>query len=224
MMQKDNRLNRNYKDGKSVINAFLDDYALTIQAFTSLYEVTFDEKWLYKADDLAKYAIEHFFDEKTAMFNYTSDIDPPLIARKKELSDNVIPGSNSSIAKGLFILGTYLYNNDYIETASQMMKNMAETVSTSGQPNFYSNWCMLYSNLVNPPYEVAIVGDNFNELRNDMMQNYMPNALLLGGKTEGTLELLKDKLQEGETMIYVCQNKVCKLPVTEVEKALPLIQ
>ena len=224
MMQADNRLNRNFKDGKSVINAFLDDYALTIQAFTALYEVTFDEKWLYKANDLAEYAIKHFFDEETAMFNYTSDIDPPLIARKKELSDNVIPGSNSSIARGLFILGTYLYNNDYIDMASQMMKNMAETISGTPQPNFYSNWCILYANLVNPPYEVAIVGDKFNQLRNDLMKNYLPNAILLGGKNEGTLELLKDKLQDGETMIYVCQNKVCKLPVTKVEKALPLIQ
>lgn len=223
MIQKDNRLNRNYKDGKSVINAFLDDYALAIQAFTALYEVTFDEKWLYKANDLADYAIKHFFDKESAMFNYTSDIDPPLIARKKELSDNVIPGSNSSIARGLFILGTYLYNNDYIEMASQMMKNMAGTISATPQPNFYSNWCSFYNSLVNPPYEVAIVGNDFKKLRNDMMQNYLPNAILLGGKNEGTLELLKDKLQEGETMIYVCQNKVCKLPVTEVEKALPLI-
>jgi len=224
MMQKDNRLNRNYKDGKSVINAFLDDYALTIQAFTALYEVTFDEKWLYKANDLVEYTLKHFFDEKTAMFNFTSDIDPPLIARKKELSDNVIPGSNSSIARGLFILGTYLYKNDYIEIASQMMKNMAGTIIRTPQPNFYSNWCSLYHNLVNPPYEVAIVGNDFNDLRNDLMQNYLPNAILLGGKNEGTLELLKDKLQEGVTMIYVCQNKVCKLPVTEVAKALPLMQ
>ncbi len=224
MIQNDNRLNRNYKDGKSVINAFLDDYALTIQAFTALYEVTFDEKWLYKANDLAEYAIDHFFDEKTAMFNYTSDIDPPLIARKKELSDNVIPGSNSAIARGLFILGTYLYKNDFIDMSSQMMKNMAGTISTTPQPNFYSNWCSLYSNLVNPPYEVAIVGNDVEKLRNDLMRNYLPNAILLGGKNEGTLELLKDKLQEGMTMIYVCQNKVCKLPVTEVEKALPLMQ
>jgi uncharacterized protein YyaL (SSP411 family) len=223
-MQKDNRLDRNYKDGKSKINAFLDDYALTIQAFTALYEVTFDENWLYKANDLAEYTIQHFFDKHSAMFYYTSDIDPPLIARKKELTDNVIPGSNSAIARGLFILGTYLYNNDYIEMASQMMKNMTETVSETKQPNFYSNWCSLYSDLVNPPYEVAIVGDDFENLRNDMMKNYLPNAILLGGKNEGTLELLKDKLQEGETMIYVCQNKVCKLPVTEVVKALPLMQ
>src|SRR5690606_16769971 len=199
MIQKDNRLDRNFKDGKTSINAFLDDYAFTIQAFVALYEVTFDEKWLYKANDLAEYAIGHFFDEKSGMFHYTSDIDPPLVARKKELSDNVIPGSNSAFARSLFILGTYLYKNDYIDMAEQMMKNIAVSITQSGQPNFYSNWCILYANLVNPPYEVAIVGDNSEKLRNDLMQNYLPNALLLGGKNEGTLELLKDKLQEGET-------------------------
>jgi uncharacterized protein YyaL (SSP411 family) len=104
-----------------------------------------------------------------------------------------------------------------------MMKNMTPTITETPQPNFYSNWCILYSSLVKPPYEVAIVGDDFVKLRNDMMTNYLPNALLLGGKNEGTLELLKDKLQDGATMIYVCQNKVCKLPVTEVAKALPLM-
>ncbi len=223
-LQKDFRLNRNYKDGKSSINAFLDDYALTIQAFVAMYEVTFDEAWLDKADGLAKYTIAHFFDEKSGMFNYTSDIDPPLIARKKELADNVIPGSNSSIAKSLFILGTYTYKPAYIEKATQMMQNMAEAITTAEQPNFYSNWCSLYQYMVDAPYEVAIVGDNYESLRNDLMKNYLPDALFLGGKTEGSLELLEGKLQEGETMIYVCQNKVCKFPVQEVEKALKLMK
>jgi len=61
------------------------------------------------------------------------------------------------------------------------------------------------------------------EKRNKLVQNYTSNALYLGGKTEGTLSLLKDKLQDGETMIYVCQNKVCKFPVSEVDKALKLM-
>ncbi len=39
MMNEDGRLNRNYKNGKSTINAFLDDYAYTIEAFISLYEL-----------------------------------------------------------------------------------------------------------------------------------------------------------------------------------------
>jgi len=223
MLQSDNRLNRNFKNGKSVINAFLDDYALLIDAFVSLYQVTMDEKWLFKANDLTEYTLVHFFDTASGMFNYTSAIDPPLIARKMELADNVIPGSNSTMARNLFHLGTFLYNADYISKAKQMMQNLSEDITTTSSPNFYSNWCSLYSSLVTPPYEVAIIGDNFEAIRSELMENYLPNALFLGGKNEGKLALLKDKLQEGKTMIYVCQNKVCKMPVREVDKALELI-
>jgi hypothetical protein len=223
MLQEDNRLNRNYKDGKSVINAFLDDYALLLHAYIALYEVTFDESWLFKAQDIAEYAIIQFYNPGLAMFNYTSKIDPPLIARKMEVDDNVIPGSNSTMARALLYLGTYLDNPEFLEKAKQMMHNMKSSLLEAAQPNFYSNWCILYQDLVNPPYEVAIIGENYEAFRKDMMENFLPNALFLGGKEEGKLKLLENKKQEGETMIYVCQNKVCKLPVTEVEKALSLM-
>jgi hypothetical protein len=42
----------------------------------------------------------------------------------------------------------------------------------------------------------------------------------MGGKDEGTLELLTGKLSTGSTLIYVCQNKSCQLPTPEVEKAI----
>lgn len=224
MLQDRGRLNRNYKDGQSVINAFLDDYALSIQAFIALYEITFDEKWLNTANQLSEYVLAHFSDEETGMFNYTSDLDPPLVARKMELSDNVIPGSNSSMARSLFYLGTYLYKSDYIERAQQMMYNMITRIEATEMPNFYSNWCLLYADLTESPYEVAILGEDFEAIREQLMANYLPTALFLGGKSEGDLELLKDKLVEGETMIYVCQNKVCKLPVNEADEALKLIR
>jgi uncharacterized protein YyaL (SSP411 family) len=125
------------------------------------------------------------------MFFYTSDLDPPLITRKKEVTDNVIPGSNSAMARSLFYLGTYLYNDEYTSKAEQMLNNLAGNIVSNRQPNFYSNWCQLYLDFVNRPYEVAIVGDDFEVKRNALMQNYIPNALLLGGKTEGNLELPK---------------------------------
>lgn len=224
MLQKDHRLHRNYKDGKSVINAFLDDYALAAEAFIALYEVTFDEKWLYQAKNLVDYTITHFFDQPSGMFNYTSNLDPPLIARKMETSDNVIPASNSVMAKDLYILGLYFYNQDYLAKAKQMMHNMSSTIVENEQPNFYSNWCALYGMMVNPPYEVAIVGENYAALQKEWQANYLPNAILLGGKDEGTLDLLESKLQEGTTMIYVCQNKVCKFPVEEVQAAVKMLE
>ncbi len=223
MMQPDGRLNRNYKDGKSVINAFLDDYALTVQAFAALYQVTFDEQWLQHADKLTAYALAHFKNAENGMFNYTSDLDPPLIARKMELADNVIPGSNSSMARALHQIGTFLYKPEYLEQAQQMMHNMSESITSTSTPNFYSNWCNLYLHLLQPPYEVAIIGSGYEPLHKEMMSNYLPHALLLGGETEGSLDLLKNKLMEDETLIYVCQNKVCKFPVRAVNKALALM-
>ncbi|MCI5082777.1 MAG: thioredoxin domain-containing protein [Saprospiraceae bacterium] len=224
MMQEDGRLDRNYKNGKSSINAFLDDYALTMQAMMRLYEITFDEQWLRQAEKLGKYVMKHFDDPKTGMFFYTSDLDPPLVARKMVLSDNVIPASNSVMARALFKLGTYLYKPEYVARSKQMMHNMMPEIIESGRPPFYSNWCQLYLTLSYTPYEVAIVGPEFEARRAKMQARYLPDVIFLGGATEGSLALLKDKMVEGETIIYVCQNKVCRLPVSAVNDAYSLLE
>lgn len=224
MVQQDKRLNRNFKDGKSTINAFLDDYALTASAFTALYEVTFDEQWLQLAKELTQYALDHFTDDETGYFFYTSDLDPPLVTRKMELTDNVIPGSNSLMTHNLLILGDYFYNQEWMGKARGLMSAMAGQIQSSKSPDYYSLWCQVYIDCQRMPYEVAIVGPEAAKKRDALLHNYMPNAMLLGGTTEGTLELLKDKLQEGATFIYVCQNKVCKLPVEDVDKALELMK
>ena len=224
MIKKDFRLDRNYKDGNSKINAFLDDYALLATAFIGLYEVTFDEKWLKQAEGLTNYLNTHFYDEASGMYNYTSDMDPALIAKKKVLTDNVIPGSNSATARLLYKIGDLLYKPEWVKKSKNMLHNMSESIVMTPQPNFYSNWCTMYSEVLNPPYEVAIVGNEYKKLQQGLLKEYLPNALFLGGKDEGSLELLKDKLQEDETMIYVCQNKICKLPVQNVKDALELMK
>jgi uncharacterized protein YyaL (SSP411 family) len=74
-----------------------------------------------------------------------------------------------------------------------------------------------------PLYEVAIVGDLYKDKRREWDQHYLPNVILMGGPSEGTLDLLQDKLVRGQTTIYVCSNKVCRFPVTEVPKAVQQI-
>jgi uncharacterized protein YyaL (SSP411 family) len=216
------RMSRIYKAGKSSINAFLDDYALTAVAFVNLYQATFDPAWLDQADQLTDYALDHFFDPGTGMFFYTSDLDDPLITRKMETTDNVIPGSNSVMATALFQLGTLLYQDEYLQKAAQMLANVKEGVVKN--PDFYANWARLMLWQVKPVYEVAIVGKEWSEKRKELDKSFLPNVLLLGGEKEGTLQLLKNKRGPGQTTIYVCQNKLCKLPVTEVTQALNLIK
>ena len=152
----DGGLTRSYKDGKSSINGFLDDYSLLIQACIGLYEATFEEKWLREAEQLTEYAIDHFFNEHNGMFYYTSDDDPELITRKTELSNSTMPSSNSTMAHNLYYLGTYLYQEKYLKMASQMLVNILPTMQD--QPIFYGNWAMLMLQQNHPLYEVAIVG------------------------------------------------------------------
>ena len=103
-----------------------------------------------------------------------------------------------------------------------MLNNMKQYALEYG--TYYSNWAMLLDMNVNQPYEIAIVGKNAEKLRKEMMSYYIPNTIYLGGKTEGNLVLLEGKLVEGDTYIYVCQNKVCKMPVKNVVDALQLIE
>ena len=223
VIKKDARLTRNYKDGNAVVNGFLDDYALTADAFIALYQVTFDEQWLYKARDLTEYTMNHFFDVESNSFYYTSDLDPPLVTRKREIVDNVIPSSNSMMAKVLHHLGIYLFNEEYETIAREMTNNMLSTMTAAQQPNFYSNWGVVLADFIYEPFEVAIVGENFDAIRQELDKTYIPNMLLLGGVEEGTVELLEGKLIKGETTIYVCKNKVCKFPVNTVKDALDLM-
>ena len=74
--------------------------------------------------------------------------------------------------------------------------------------------------MAKPPYEVAIVGDDFKAKRKALDAHYLPDVLLSGGTTAGTLPLLENKWVPGQTTIYVCRNKTCKYPVTEVAEAL----
>ncbi|MEJ7679157.1 MAG: hypothetical protein WKG06_15150 [Segetibacter sp.] len=221
-ISENNEMTRNYKNGKSSIAGFLDDYAFTISAFIELYQATFDEKWLYKAKELAAYTQAHFFDTASGMFYYTHNQHSNLIARKMEISDNVIPSSNSEMAKNLFYLGHYFSDEAQIKTAQQMLLNVQKDVQQNIY--FYPNWGILEAGFVSGLYEVAIVGKDDLHKRQMIDEYYLPNILLLGSKEKATLELLENKLVEGQTTIYVCQDKVCKRPVTEVKDAVMQIR
>ncbi|MEX1241988.1 MAG: thioredoxin domain-containing protein, partial [Cyclobacteriaceae bacterium] len=141
MIRKNGRLWRNYKDGEAGIEAFLDDYALLADAYVLLYQATLDVHWLNLARTITDYAVIHFRDKKSGMFYYTSDQSEKLIARKMEVTDNVIPASNSVIANVLFRLGEYYYHQPYIQMSKTMLNHVVEDIPQGGP--YYANWAML---------------------------------------------------------------------------------
>ncbi len=217
----DYRLHRSYKNGKATINGFLDDYAFTIAAFISLYQATFDEKWLKEAQQLAIYTITHFYDSKTMLFFYTSDMDPPLIKRNIDVSDNVIPSANSEMAKNLYLLGHYFYNDEYIQMSKNMLNNVKQSALEYG--SYYANWDVLMAWFVSETYEVTIVGDEVEAMRKQFNQYYLPNVLFAGAIRQGEIPWFENKYIEGQTHIYICRDKACFQPVADVAQAMKLL-
>ncbi|MDF7813525.1 thioredoxin domain-containing protein [Hymenobacter sp. YC55] len=212
-------LYRNYKNGRASISAFLEDYALVIQAYISLYEATFQESWLHEAEDLTEYVLAHFFDPTKEQFFYTDDTGEKLIARKKELFDNVIPASNSVMAHNLHRLGLHLENSRYADLATAMLRRIQALVVQ--EPQHLTNWAALYATHLKPTAEIAIVGPDAAVLREELSRKYLPNAVLAGTKSISELPLLQGReAREGKTTIYVCFNHACQQPVHTVAEAL----
>lgn len=220
-LREDGGLNHNYKNGKSNINGYLEDYASTIDAFIALYENTLNEKWLNTARDLTNYTFDHFYDETSKMFYFTSNDDKSLVSRSIEYRDNVIPSSNSVMAKNLFKLSHYFDNEHFSKTAITMLNNVKPEMQE--YPSGYSNWFDLMLNYSSPFYEVAIVGKDAKQKISELNKTYLPNKLIAGSTSDNNMPLLENRFVPDETYIYVCVNKACKIPVTQVTKAIKLL-
>ncbi len=219
---EDGAMQHSYKNGKSTVTGFLEDYALVAHVFISLYQCTFEEKWLALAEQLTEYTIQHFHDKEKFLFYYTSDLQKAVITRKAETNDNVIPASNSAMAHVLYELGHSLGKEAYIEMANNMLCVVKDTMNN--YPQGYTNWAMLMLHQYCKFYEVAMAGRQSPMFRDKLNAIYLPNKILIGAETKSGLELLKEKLVGERTLIYVCENKTCKMPVSSVPEAITQVE
>jgi uncharacterized protein YyaL (SSP411 family) len=222
LKDKDGIIYRSYKDGKWSSEGFLDDYAHWIETYLKWYETTLNVEWLDKATTLTKTVSEKFSAEDSPFFYYSPKNKSELIVRKTETLDNVIPSSNATMALCLFQLGSLLDDENWKNMSIDMIRTLSPELIENGR--YYSKWHQLLGWLAYAHYEIAIVGQEAPSKALAFQKNYMVNSFILGSKEESDLPLLKDKYQEGFTMIYVCQDKLCKMPKESVTEAYELIE
>ncbi|WP_374505507.1 thioredoxin domain-containing protein [Flavobacterium sp.] len=217
LWSNEGNLFHSYKNEKSTINGYLEDYCFVIAAFIALYEVTFEEKWLYDAKQLTDYTLEHFYDEQQAFFRFTSDKDEALISVHFETEDNVIPASNSVMAKNLYQLSIYFDNSYYEKVAKQMLTILLPNID---YPSAYSNWLDLALTISEQNKELAICGTDAREINKMIRALYFPNVIIAGNEKPSRLPFLQNRFVEGKSLFYVCQNKTCQLPLEDFQEVI----
>lgn len=210
---------RSFKTKRSTTKGFLDDYAYVIQACLKLYQATFDEYWIRRAERFTTHTLENFHDKEDGFFFYTSNESEALIARRKELFDNVIPSSNSVMAQNLFQLGTILDRDEWKQLAESIVTPIAHLIVD--EPNYMSNWGIAYAEIKKGLAEVVVAGTRHPEL----FASYQPFTVWLGASEKSSLPLTEGKKQiNNNDTIYVCFNKTCLRPVHSIGDAIEQIE
>lgn len=213
---------RTFRNERSATEGFLEDYACLIQAYVKLYNADFNEGWIRKATAITEYVLEHFFDPADNLFFFTGKRAEKLIARRKELFDNVIPASNSIMARNLLQLGTLLDHTAWKELAHSMIGGFTELITK--EPNYMSNWAIAFTEWQSNPAEVAVVGDRAVPAHLSLRDHYLPLTIFMGKTNKSNLPLLRDKMAINmQTTFYVCRHHTCKQPVQQVQEALEQI-
>ncbi len=204
------------------MEGFMEDYAAVIQGFIKYYETTLDRDYLELAQELMNRTEAAFYDESENLYYFSSEASADLIARKKELFDNVIPSSNSIMAWNLIHLGTHFYDEELINKGKSILAQVRELIIQ--EPEYMSNWGELAMELSENFAEVIVVGPKAGQFVNELNQKFIPNKIISGTKEPTDKAPFEGKTAvNGETTIYVCFNKSCKRPVTTVEEALEQI-
>ncbi len=219
-MQADGMVYRSLIGGKAAIPGFLEDYALLATALTRLYEVSQQLKYLEAAKQLAIYVLTNFSVDGTHLFAFSPIGGEKLAAPHYEFHDNVIPASNSVMARVLFYLANIYEEPVWGQRSSLMLSDMRKRLDKYSSS--FSNWGMLLLHHIVPFFTVAIAGPEAVVKAKTLAGNYLPNAIVAAGAETGDIEkvpLLSRHYTEN-SLINVCSFGTCQTPVKTAQEAL----
>jgi uncharacterized protein YyaL (SSP411 family) len=219
------RVFRTYKDGKARVYGFADDYAAYANGLITLYEATFDTRWVVLARDLVSTLVQHFADERGG-FYMTADFHEQMVARPKEFYDNALPSGNSEAAEALLRLYLLTAEPDYERSAIEAIRPLLDVMRRA--PAAFGRLLSALDFYLSSPVEVALVGrlgtHDMQTLVRAVWQPFSPNKVVAAREADDeeaakVVPLLEARPQiKGLPTAYLCRNYICEAPTTDPEQ------
>jgi uncharacterized protein YyaL (SSP411 family) len=227
-------LYRSYREGRSNIEGFADDYAMVIQGLLDLYQASFDVECLKFAIQLQEIQDRLFFDEKNGGYFSNSGRDKSVFVRMKDDNDGAEPAASSIAALNLLRLSQIYDDPKLAERAKKTIDAFATILLQfpSGMPQLL----VAVENSLGKPHQIVIAGNKDSPetkaLLKEVHRHFLPNTIvILADANEGQKYLGERNeavramsLVEGKSAAYVCENFTCKAPVTDVKRLGDLLK
>lgn len=227
--REDGRLLHTWRNGQAKLDAYLDDYACLANGLVSLYEATFEGRYLDAAIKLVDIVLEKFSDTDGSGFYFTATDQEALIVRGKDFADNAVPSGNSMAATVLVRLGKLTGKQQYLDAAQEAMLPAVDLMERA--PVAAGQILIALDFLLGPTYEMVLAGDLADEatasVLADLRRRYLPNKVLVlaGNSGEGNeppaalSDLLVGKSMQGSApTLFVCEGHTCQAPALGAEE------
>ncbi len=228
------QLKRRYRDGTAGLDAHLDDYAFMVSGLLDLYESSFQAQWLQYAITLTGTQIELFEDSRAGGFFDVSGRDASILMRMKSDYDGAEPTGNSVAALNLLRLAQMTDNQSWSEKATSTIAAFADRLAE--YPPIMPQMLIAYDFQLDKPKRVVVAGKpgaaDTEKMLDAIHSRFLPNKIILladGGEGQALLsqhlQFLADiAMQENKATAYLCQNYTCKLPTTDVNELVRLLE
>ncbi|MGV3656550.1 MAG: thioredoxin domain-containing protein, partial [Chitinophagaceae bacterium] len=211
----DGLLHHTWKGGVAKYPAFLDDYSYLIAALIELAQATGNFSYLDEAEKWTQKVLEGFSDRETPLFFFTHATQTDILLRKKEVYDGATPSGNSVMAQNLYRLSILLDRADWRSRAESMLASFGEVAVK--YPTSFGVWLALLMEVVWGTSEIAIVGEDWQDLLREVQKIYLPHRLVMAAqKSLDKFPLLSGRDYYGKTAIYLCENYACRTPVSTI--------
>jgi uncharacterized protein YyaL (SSP411 family) len=209
---------RTWKDGRAKLNAYLEDHANFADGLIELYQASGEAKYLMEAKSLADSMVTEFWDEENGGFFFTANDHEELLVRSKDYFDNATPSGNSAAADVLLRLAKLLGEEKYERFAVTVLRLAASQFAR--YPGGFGRTLSALEFNLGPTKEIVVIGERGSELEREIASTYLPDSLRVfaAEAEDGSLPLLEGRQTiDGKPTAYVCEDFVCKTPVTSVE-------
>jgi len=217
-MRQDGRMRRSYKDGRAPLPGYLEDQAAVADGVLSLYEATFDPRWLDEIRSLVREMLAAFWDEPQGAFFDTAADQERLVTRPQDVTDNAIPSGTSLAVDVLLHAGMLLGEPTWVDIARATLERLAPTAAKA--PLAFGRLLTALDFHLGRLVELAVIGEaaepQTRRLLKVVRERYLPNRLVAVSPIAGTIPLLADRRAlDGKATAYLCEGFTCQAPTTD---------
>ena len=218
-MWRDGRLYATHRDGKTHLNAYLDDYAFLVDALLALMTAAFRREDLELARGLADAMLDRFEDASAGGFYFTSHDHEQLIQRSKPAHDNATPAGNGVAAYALQRLGHLLGETRYLRAAERTLQLLAAQLTA--HPSALCTLLGALEEQLQPPVSVILRGpaDAMDSWRELLVQRYRPHLIALAiPNGSGMLPPTLAHPDTAQVNAWICRGVNCLPPLDDLAR------